>query len=269
MGQTAVPGLCIFQQLTLSPSAPQSQPQHPCDLHKQVPGQACHISLAQSPSKLDACPTFSPVSSSSSATEPTMTISSPSSDIHTGKGVPQNLLRLTAQSRACTSIATAKVSQGLTCRQAGASSRKCCSWVSIDVYAAGIKGWYRAGRSTLATMPQTLRILQMQHGAMGCTADGMPCLAALAHLRQPVLEALLANMRRDPVRLLIVGNQAVLDLSDLHKPAGHCLHWHASSIWLLVRRVTQAVLGNSFLLRHLQGTLTWPCMQMCTAVHCC
>ena len=46
-----------------------------------------------------------------------MTISSPSSDIHTGNGVPQNLLRLTAQSRACTSHVTTKILQGHLARQ--------------------------------------------------------------------------------------------------------------------------------------------------------
>ena len=85
----------------------------------------------------------------------------------------------------------------------------------------------------------------MQHGVMGRTADEASCLAVHAHLRQPVLEALLSDMRGDPVRLLIVGNQAVLDLSHLYKPAGHCLHQHATMVWLLVRQIMHAMLGNS------------------------
>lgn len=42
--------------------------------------------------------TFSPLSSSNSFTEPMTTISCMSSEAHTGRGVPQNLLLLTAQS---------------------------------------------------------------------------------------------------------------------------------------------------------------------------
>ena len=113
------------------------------------------------------------------------------------------------------------------------------------------------------------RCLQMKHLNMGCTADKASCLAALAHLRQPIFEALLADMRGDPVSLLIVGNQAVLDLGDLHKPAGHCLHQHAVRVWTLVRQTMQAVHGNTFLLRNLQNTFTWPCMQICTQFDCC
>ena len=44
--------------------------------------------------------TRTPVRASSSAMEPTTTTSSPSSEIQMGSGVPQNRLRLTAQSRA-------------------------------------------------------------------------------------------------------------------------------------------------------------------------
>jgi hypothetical protein len=47
--------------------------------------------------------TWTPLSSLSSAIEPTTTISSPSSLSHIGIGVPQKRLRLTAQSRAFSS----------------------------------------------------------------------------------------------------------------------------------------------------------------------
>lgn len=62
----------------------------------------------------------------------------------------------------------------------------------------------------------------------------MLCWAACAHLCEPIFEALLANIGWYPVSLLIVGNQAVFDLCNLHKPAGHCLHQHATSVWMIV-----------------------------------
>jgi len=57
----------------------------------------------------------------------------------------------------------------------------------------------------------------------GGTPEAAPADRPVMRIRQPVVEALLLDIGRDPVGLGIVGHQLILDLGHLHKPAGHCL----------------------------------------------